>query len=288
MDHGLLQALLERRLPPQPWQEGEKIPWDEAGFSRRMLQEHLSQAHDAASRRLSTIDQQVDWIHQEILARRPSRILDLCCGPGLYGTRLNNLGHRYTGIDFSPASIEHARGTAAAREPGCAYLQADVRHAEFGDGYDLAMLIFGEFNAFRRSDAVRILEKTHRALRPGGILLLEPHTLAAVRAIGGSGRRWYTAVSGLWSDGPFLCLEENFWDEFRQAATTRFFVLEGRPEKLHRFSASMQGYSREGYEQLLAESGFSQVRVLDGFRHHPGDPQAEYYVVLAQAGPTGV
>ena len=37
--------------PPLPWAEGEKIPWDEPAFSTRMLQEHLSQLHDGASRR---------------------------------------------------------------------------------------------------------------------------------------------------------------------------------------------------------------------------------------------
>ena len=44
-----------QRIPnPRPWSEGEKIPWNEPGFSRRMLREHLSQEHDAASRRFET------------------------------------------------------------------------------------------------------------------------------------------------------------------------------------------------------------------------------------------
>lgn len=284
----LLQALLERRLPPRPWEEGEKIPWDEADFSRRMLREHLSQAHDAASRRLPTIDRQVDWIHNHVLEGRPSRILDLCCGPGLYGARLHDLGHRYFGIDFASASIAHARNTAAGREPGCTYLQGDVRRVAYGEGYDLAMLIFGEFNAFPQEDAAQILEKAHRALRPGGWLLLEPHTLAAVRAIGQAGSSWYAAESGLWSDGPHLTLKENFWDESLLAATTRYFVLGGRPDRLKRYAASMQGYSQQGYKQLLAGAGFGSIRFLAGFEERPGDPQAEYYVLLARATAGGV
>jgi hypothetical protein len=48
------------RIPiPEPWVEGEKIPWNEPAFSARMLQEHLSQEHDAASRRFATIDAHV-------------------------------------------------------------------------------------------------------------------------------------------------------------------------------------------------------------------------------------
>ena len=45
---GNLLDLIRREAAPEPWAEGEKIPWDDPGFSRRMLEEHLSQAHDAA------------------------------------------------------------------------------------------------------------------------------------------------------------------------------------------------------------------------------------------------
>ena len=40
-----------RRHPIEPWSGVHKIPWDEPEFSARMLREHLSQEHDAASRR---------------------------------------------------------------------------------------------------------------------------------------------------------------------------------------------------------------------------------------------
>src|SRR5512139_3854349 len=98
---------------PLPWQEGDNIPWNEAGFSERMLQEHLSQAHDAASRRFATIDRHVEWIHHEMLDGQTGHVLDLGCGPGLYTSRLAQLGHSCHGIDFSPASINYARETAS-------------------------------------------------------------------------------------------------------------------------------------------------------------------------------
>ena len=46
-----LMDVIDRESPPVPWAEGEKIPWSDPAFSQRMLQEHLSQEHDAASRR---------------------------------------------------------------------------------------------------------------------------------------------------------------------------------------------------------------------------------------------
>lgn len=176
--------LIERTSPPMPWAEGEKIPWNEPGFSARMLREHLSQDHDAASRRAAIIDQHVAWIHEHVLENNPAHILDLGCGPGLYLSRLAALGHDCKGIDFSPASIDYARQQAASQQGKCTYMQGDIRQADYGSDHDLVMLIFGEFNTFKPDDARLILTKAYAALKAGGRLLIEPHTFAAVKQIG--------------------------------------------------------------------------------------------------------
>ena len=96
-------SLLEvagRQPVGEPWVEGEKIPWHDPDFSERMLAEHLSQSHDAASRRFDRIDRHVAWIHRELLEGVPTRVLDLGCGPGLYTSRLARLEHECVGIDF--------------------------------------------------------------------------------------------------------------------------------------------------------------------------------------------
>ena len=138
-----LLDIVRRQPTPEPWREGDNIPWHEPEFSRRMLNEHLTQAHDAASRRFPLIDRHVAWIHETLLLGRPSRILDLGCGPGLYANRLARLGHTCTGIDFSPASIQYAQATAQAENLACTFIEQDIRQADHGSGYDLAMLIFG-------------------------------------------------------------------------------------------------------------------------------------------------
>src|SRR5512133_455015 len=102
-----LTGIVQRVPAPEPWAEGDNIPWNEPEFSRRMLAEHLTQDHDAASRRFEKIDRHVAWIHHTVLRQKPARLLDICCGPGLYANRLARLGHTCVGIDYSPASIEY-------------------------------------------------------------------------------------------------------------------------------------------------------------------------------------
>jgi hypothetical protein len=33
-----LKGIIKRKLPPGPWEEGEKIPWNDPLFSERMLE----------------------------------------------------------------------------------------------------------------------------------------------------------------------------------------------------------------------------------------------------------
>ena len=274
-----LLEIVNRTPQSEPWAEGEKIPWDDPDFSRRMLAEHLSQAHDAASRRAEIIDAHVNWIHEHVLAARPARVLDLGCGPGLYTSRLARLGHACVGIDFSPASIAHAIATAGGLD--CAYRLGDIRVAEDGAGYDLAMLTFGEFNVFRPEDARSILSRSRQALVEGGRLLLEVHTIDAVRRIGLAGSSWRAVTCGLFSDRPHLRLDEAFWDAERLAATERYYVVDAETASVTRFAQSIQAYTDDEYGALLREAGFRLEGVHPSLGGEAGD--GDFIVLRAEA-----
>lgn len=260
-----LMDIVDRAARPEPWAEGEKIPWNEPAFSRRMLAEHLSQSHDLASRRSEKIDRHVEWIHRDLLGSRPTRILDLGCGPGLYSSRLARLGHECTGIDFSPASVEHARQHARAEGLSCTYRHEDIRQADFGTGYGLVMLIFGELNVFRPAEARDILTRAHAALDDGGVLLLEPQTSAAVEQTGRTGSSWYSTPSGLFSEAPHLCLTEDAWDADTRTATTRWFVIDAATGQVTRHAATNQAYTEDELRSILAECGFGEIEFAPAF-----------------------
>lgn len=255
--------LIHRHPNPMPWSEGEKIPWDDPDFSQRMLREHLSQAHDAASRRFEIIDAQVDWIHHHVLGGQPKRVLDLGCGPGLYVERLARLGHACVGIDFSPASINYAKAQAKAAGLNCQYFHEDIRKADFGNGYDLVSSIYGEINVFRPEEAKAILVKSYEALAPGGYLLLEPHTFEIVVEMGKQPASWYSAEKGLFAGEPHLCLQENSWDDASKVAIQRFFIIDAATGDLTCHSSSTQAYTNEEYRALLIGCGFDEVSFFD-------------------------
>ena len=279
-----LPDLVGREPAPDPWTEGEKIPWHEPEFSRRMLDEHLSQHHDAASRRLETIERHVDWVHRVLLSGEPTRILDLGCGPGLYASRFAKRGHECVGIDYSPASIAHAREQAERERLRCSYRERDLRAADFGVGFGLVMLIFGELNAFPPGDARAILEKAHAALAERGLLLLEPHTFSAVQRMGERLPAWYSAPSGLFSDRPHLCLQESFWNPERRVSTQRYFVIDAATGEVSRHAESAQAYRDAEYRTLLLECGFSDVATHPSLLGEVDETQRGLVVLVARKG----
>ena len=278
-----LREIVNRNIDLQPWAEGERIPWDEPAFSQRILKEHLAQDNDAASRPAGLIKKQVDWIHRQLLAGKPARILDLGCGPGLYTARLAKAGHICTGIDFAPAPIEYAIQNAPEN---CTYLFADIRSADYAseqhDGYDLIMFIFGAFNLFRPVDARLILTKACAALKPGGLLLLEASSLDAVDQIGNQPAMWYSAESGLFSDKPHICLMETFWDDENTTATERFFIVDADTGQVTRHAASTQAYEQEQIEALLSETGFEKITFFPSLTGESEDDVNDFLVISDQ------
>jgi hypothetical protein len=175
----------------------------------------------------------------------------------------------------SPQRMGAAEGLA------CRYLHEDIRTAEYGAGYGLAMLLYGEFNVFCPADARAILHKAEAALAEGGKLLLEPHTAAAVRAMGERGARWYTASQGLFSAQPYLCLEESSWDEASRAVTRRHFIVDAASAAVQRYAASYQCYSDDEYRAILRDSGLAEVQFYPSLSGVDDGYQRDFWAIVA-------
>lgn len=249
------QAVDEEKL----WDGVYKIPWDDLDFSRRMLDEHLSQEHDLASRKRDTIRRQVQWIHEHICNNTSVKLLDIGCGPGLYIKQFAALDYDCSGIDFSPASIEYAKGQLGNKAK---LINGDIRSVDFGGGFDLAMMIYGEFNVFSPDECRKILKKTFEALSPGGKLLLEAHAFEAVERIGRAPNSWYKSGSGLlglFSDEPHICLTENHWFNKQQTTLQQFHIINSARGTVTTYRNTTKAWTNDQYIDLLKEAGFTNV-----------------------------
>jgi len=274
-----LKELVNRNPTPEPWSEGEKIPWNDPEFSARMLEHHLTQEHDMASRRLTIINKHCTWINKQ--TKPHSKILDLGCGPGLYSERLTEKGHTLTGIDFGPASIKHAKEQAKQKGLDIDYKLEDIRTADYGTDNDLVLFIYGEFNVFKTSDIKQILTKAYKSLTSGGKLIIEPNRYETIKNEGTNPPTWYTTQSGLFSPRPHICLTENFWHPTQNTATTRYIIIDAETGETTLHASSMIAYTRNDYKKLLEKAGFTDIEFHESLTGEETDQQKHLEVVVA-------
>jgi SAM-dependent methyltransferase len=276
-----LLDIVHRAENPAPWSEGEGNPYRDPEYAKRVLKRLMD------SRRLEAIEGEVDWIHRQVLAGHPTKILELCCGAGPHTSQLARLGHECVGIDFAPVFISYAADTASKEGVNCEYVRQDIRSADYGTGFGLVMLIGAEFNNFRRQIARDILCRSCSALSDSGILLLDVGRFDAMKREGEEGPTfgppWYATKSGLFSSQPHLCLCENLWDPANCVYTERTFVIDAATGDVTRYASSAQAYTDEQYRSLLDECGFAEVTFFPSLTgEQPPDPYWMQYVIVSR------
>lgn len=255
-----INKLISQHLPIRLSPNESKIPWNDADFSQRMLENHLSQEHDWASRKLAVIERQVDWLCSQLAPG--AKVLDLGCGPGFYTQLLAKRGFCCTGVDFSPASIAYAQQQAQAAGLDIDYQLLDVRSYRPPKKFDFIMMTFGELNVFSAADTKSLLKDCANWLTPNGKLLVEVHSFDEVKRQGQAKPSGQRHSQGLFLDAPHLLLTEHAWDEALQTSSTLFWVIEENG-KVTRFGSRMQAWQDGEYLQLLNECGFNKIQRID-------------------------
>ncbi len=274
-----LRRIYARRDPPVPWADGGNLPWNDAGFSERMLRQHLDQGHGAASRPVREIRAQVDTLMEWLDLRPGSRLLDVTCGPGLYAAEFAGRGVHVTGIDFGPASIDYARRKCAGL--ACEFVLGDVREMSWPAGwFDAAIYLYGQFTVLKPDESRDVLQRISNALRPGGRLLLE--VLDESRFDKQNSNWWYTDRGGLWGDFPYLHLGERAWDPIQKAAVERFHIVNLDSGEVRAYGLSDQTYCIEEMHELLEGAGLTPTATCPGWAGLPLKDAGEWVVYVGE------
>jgi 2-polyprenyl-3-methyl-5-hydroxy-6-metoxy-1,4-benzoquinol methylase len=253
-----LRRIYARPQPAVPWRDGVNLPWNDPGFSQRMLAQHLDQSHGAASRRLPEIRAQVQRIVTWLGLTPGMRLLDVTCGPGLYAAEFARQGIHVTGIDFGPAALEYAKKLCA--DLPCEFILSDVREmALAGQDFDAAIYLYGQFTVLTPVESADLLQRIRTALKPAAPVLLE--ILNDDQFDKKNNTWWYTDHSGLWGDFPYLHLGERTWDAEQRAAIERFYIINLDTGEMQSYGLSDQAYTVAQMTEMLQRAGFNTVQV---------------------------
>ena len=196
----MFKELKEINIRPAPFEfytAGEL--WTDDHTSKKMLEYHLNESVDAASRNPNFIDRSVDWIVSDFKVGTQTKIADFGCGPGLYSNRLAERGAEVTGIDFSKSSLQYAQETAAKKGLHVDYVWKNYLELETEEKFDLIIMIFCDYCALSPGQRQILLRKFQALLNPEGILVLDVYSLAAFEKREETAVYQINLMDGFWS-----------------------------------------------------------------------------------------
>jgi len=242
--------------PPPLFEPGTHRMWDDEYISGQLLTIHLNQETDAASRRKETIERTVEWIESHL--KRPSSILDLGCGPGLYDELLAEHGHKVTGIDYSLRSIEYARTQAKLKNLDITYLHQDYRDLALDNRFDLVIMIYCDFSVLIPPDRDQLLCKISHLLQSGGILIFDVLNQHAPGCMNITEQSWEISHDGFWMPEPYLALSQSHYYSSENTILQQHIICSDHEEpRIYRFWNRC--YTTGELNIILNNAGFSDI-----------------------------
>lgn len=114
------------------------------------------------------------FILKHLKLKKGSALLDLCCGPGRHAVEFAKKGLAVTGYDFSGEYLREAAARAKKKKTALRLVRGDMRRLKFRGEFDAVVSLFSSFGYFQRfADDIKTLKGVARALKPGGLFLID-------------------------------------------------------------------------------------------------------------------
>ena len=248
--------------------------WNDPHISKVMLEYHLDQNCELASRKPEFIRRAARFMVERFDLGRGGQVADFGCGPGLYATELARLGAEVTGIDFSENSIRYARKCAQEQGLAVEYVQADYLELELDRKFDLISLIYCDLCALSPEQRRLLLEKFRKLLKPGGKVFLDVFSMTAY------GERSETTVfeenlmDGFWSDKSYYGFMNTFEYPEDQVYLDKYTIVQA--DSTWRVYNWLKYYDVKSLTREVELAGFKVEEVFAGVaggKYDPDEPQ---------------
>lgn len=276
----MFDKLKEINARPRPFQEYTAAElWTNEHISKKMLEYHLNDAIDAASRNRPFINRSVEWIVSRFGVTGETAIADFGCGPGLYATALAEQGAKVTGIDFSRNSIDYARNMAISKGLSIEYVVANYLEYETDRRFDLIIMIMCDFCALSPEQRATMLTKFRELLKPGGVLLLDVYSLKAFDKREESITYERNQMNGFWSDEDYYCFVNVFKYDKEKVILDKYTIFEQSRER--RIFNWLQHYDADSLKREFNRNGLTIKDMYSNVAGDPFAPESEEFAVAA-------
>lgn len=228
-----------------------------------------------------TIEREVDFIEESLGMEKHAVVLDLACGTGDHAVSLAGRGYNVVGLDYSKGMLRLADQRSKSRaksSPGLAlpsFVQGDMRELAYEEAFDGVYCWGTSIGYFDEEKNLAVLQKIHRALRQGGMFLIEVINRDYVAP---------RSPSLVWFEGQqCVCMDDMYVDFFTsRMRVKRTAMFEGGLSR--ELDYSIRLYTLHELGNLLHQVGFKVVEVT-GHVAHPGvffGTESPRLIVLAE------
>jgi SAM-dependent methyltransferase len=209
---------------------------------------------------------EVDFIEESLGMEKHAVVLDLACGFGDHASELASRGYAVVGLDLSQSMLDEAARTVEQRKRQSAgfvpptFVQGDMREMTYEEAFDGAYCWATSFGFFDDEKNLAVLHRVHRALRQGGMFLLDVVN------------RDYVAPrtpSLVWFEGrACVCMDDVYVDFITsRLRVKRTAMFEGGTSR--ELDYSIRLYALHELGKMLHDVGF-RVLEITGHTAHPG------------------
>jgi SAM-dependent methyltransferase len=198
------------------------------------------------------IARQCDFLERRLRLKPGATLLDVGCGLGLQVVELCTRGYLGVGLDLSLAMLSRASDEAQGRGMRINFLHSDMRDMNFDGAFDALVCLGTSFGYFDDDTNRKVIERFLRALKPGGLLLLDvvnrDHVIRAQPNL-------------VWFEGDgCVCMEESEFNFFTSRLhVKRTVILDGGKQTETEYALRL--YSLHELGQLLQSAGFRVTEV---------------------------
>ena len=214
---------------------------------------------------------EASFVAKALRLKKGMKVLDICCGTGRHAIGLARRGFNVTGLDATATYLAVA-SRAAGSLNALTLVRGDMRRMPFDEIFDAAYNVWTSFGYSTAADDLKALKSAARALKPGGLFLINTINEAWLRK-NFKDRSWVPL-----SDGGYRLEQASLRGGQAPVLKCQWTILRPRaPIERARFSVRLYNESR--LAALLKRGGFRVLRRLPAF----GEDRSGRQLVLLAA-----
>lgn len=258
LGYKMFEKLQKINQRPEPFEfYTTPLLWDDEHVSKKMLEFHLGEDSDLASRKKVFIDRSLNWITSRFKVATGTRICDFGCGPGLYTTAFAEQGAIVTGIDFSRRSLNYAQDIATKKKLNIEYILQNYLDFTTDKKFDLITMIFCDFCVLSPEQRKTLLRKFYEYLAPNGTILFDVFSLKQFESTTETCTYEYSGKDGFWAFEPYYVFQNILKYEREKLILHKYSIIE--KTSFTEIYNWLQCYSPETITSTLKESGLQII-----------------------------